>query len=334
MTTPLADLAPFLPNRGRGERLDRRVRSGLHDSLLGIADALAEADVDAAPVRRAAAGAPGGPVSPLLFALHAGLVEAILEEDAVAAEALLAGFDRQPGFAAANGIDFVTIDDEILGAPGAGRLYAGLAIDDSGAGVALAPLAPDALGEAAGRVRAAVALLDAAAPELAAEIRATVRQVVLVAAAPGSARDFGGASSFHLWGAVFLNAHRHRGRVAMAEGLVHEAAHLLLFGEADGERVVVNDGGERHVSPLRDDPRPLDGIAHATFVLARMAYCAERLLAAGDLTAAERAEAEAALDRNRRDYRDGAGVVDRHARLTGAGARMLGAAAAYMARTI
>jgi hypothetical protein len=312
--------------------LDEQIRYRLRDSLLGVADACVEAGIDARPIQRAAAAAPAGPVSPLLFALHAGLVEAILDEDAAAAELLLAGLDRRDGFAAGDGVDFVTTDDAVLGIPGAGRLYADLAIDDPEAGVFLAPLAPAELAEASRGVGAAFDLIETAAPELAAEIGAIVRQVVLVGAAPGSERDFGGASSFHLWGAVLLNAHRHRGRVAMAEGLVHEAAHLLLFGEAAGGRVVENDDGERHVSPLRDDPRPLDGIAHATFVLARMAYWSERLLASADLTATERAEAETALDRNRRDYGDGAAVVERHARLTEAGARMLGAAAIYMSR--
>ncbi len=326
------DRTPFLPDSGRGARLDGRVRAGLAESLVAIADALDEADIESISLRRVAEYVPSGPVSPLLFGLHAGLVEAILDEDAAAAGRLLAAFGRPQGFAAASGTDFVTADDAVLGLRGAGRLYAELAIDDAEAGVALAPLSPDELAEAADRVGAALDLIETAAPELAAEIAALVRQIVLVRAAEGSERDFGGASSFHLWGAVFLNAARHRDRVAMAEGLVHEAAHLLLFGEAEGERIVENDDGERHVSPLRDDPRPLDGIAHATFVLARMAYCAERLLASDQLTAAERAEVQAALDRNRRDYRDGADVVEGHARLTGAGARMLGAAAAYMMR--
>ncbi len=331
MATPRAGLDPFLPDPDRGERLDRRVCLGLRDSLSGVAAALAEAGIDAASVRRAADSATA-PVSPLLFALHTGLVEAILDEDTAAASQWLAGFDRPEGFAAGTGIDFVTTDDAILGAAGAGRLYASLAIDDSEAGVSLAPLAPDRLSDAAGRVRASLDLIAAAAPDLAGEIAAIVRQVVLVRAAEGSERDFGGASSFHLWGAVFLNADRHLGRVAMAEGLVHEAAHLLLFGESGGERVVENDDGERHVSPLRDDARPLDGIAHATFVLARMAYVAERMLASNSLTASERAEAEAALARNCEDYRDGAALIARHARLTPHGERMLGAAATYMSR--
>lgn len=308
------------------------MRTALHDSLLNIADALADAGVDATPVRGAATVARMGAVSPLLFAFHAGLVEAILDEDSVAAARLLAAFGQRKAFAAGRSVDFVTTDDAVLGLPGAGALYAGLAVDDAEAGVVLASLTPDGLANAAGRVEAALDLLGQAAPELAAETRAIVRQIVLVSAAPESERDFGGASSFHLWGAVFLNAHRHRGRVAMAEGLVHEAAHLLLFGEAEGERIVENDDGERHVSPLRDDPRPLDGIAHATFVLARMAYCAERLLTSGCLTASERTETEAALARNCLDYRDGAGVVEKYARLTGDGVRMLDGAAAYMSR--
>lgn len=332
MTTTGDGLEPFLPDEGRGKRLDVQVRSRLCDSLLGLADALTEAGVDTASVRRVAATVPSGPVAPLLFALHAGLVEAILHEDSALAGRLLAGFNRRGGFAAGHSIEFVTIDDAVLGVPGAGELYARLAIDDAEAGVALAPLAAAELVGAADEVRAAIDLLAAAAPELAAEIAAIVRQVVLVGTTPESERDFGGASSFHLWGAVFLNAHSHRGRIAMAEGLVHEAAHLLLFGETEGERVVANDDTERHVSPLRDDPRPLDGIAHATFVLARMSYCIERLLASDALTSDERAKAEAALARNREDYRDGATVVERHAQLAEAGARMLDAAATYMSR--
>jgi hypothetical protein len=331
LTTNFADALPFLPDRRRAERLDTNLRLRLADSLSGIADALQAAGIDGGPVRRTAAGILSSPVSPRLFALHAGLVEAILDEDSSAAEALIAGLGRLPHGAEPD-IAFVTIDDDILGLPGLAALYARLAVDDSGSSVTLAPLGPEPLGDAADRARAALDLMGAAAPELAAEFAALVRQVVLVRAADNSLRDFGGASSFHIWGALFLNAERYRSRVEIAEGLVHEAAHLLLFGESGGDRVVLNDDDERHVSPLRDDPRPLDGIAHATFVLARMTYCVDALLKSGLLAPAEQTEAEEALARNRLDYADGASVVRAHARLTDAGARMLDAAAAYMGR--
>src|SRR5690606_2382343 len=149
------------------------------------------------------------------------------DEDAVSAERMLAAFG-QPGGFGADSMTFATLDDGSLGRPGLATVYAEFAIDDPAAGVKLAPVDADTLIAATDRVRGALAALDRAAPELAAEIAGLVRQVILVRSAPGSERDFGGASSFHLWGAIFLNADRHVSRVAMAEGLVHEAAHLLL----------------------------------------------------------------------------------------------------------
>ena len=323
-------MTSFLPEEARAIRLDRETRARLAASLAGLADALAEAGIACAGLRRVAARVPAETVSPAVFALHAGLVDAILTEDTASAERLLALFERPPPISA--GLRFVTLDDDLHRMPGLASLYARLAIEDTEAGVTLAPLAPAELDAAGHRAAAALALLSEAAPDLAAELGGLLREVVLVRSGAGSARDFGGASSFHLWGAVILNAERHTGRVAMVEGLVHEAAHLLLFGEAGGERIVVNSDDERHVSPLRDDARPLDGIAHATFVLARMAYALDRLLASDRLTPEERAEAEAARPRIALDYRDGAAVIARRAELTETGNRMLGAAADYMSR--
>ncbi|MCB1502788.1 MAG: hypothetical protein KDK07_23930 [Bauldia sp.] len=319
----------FLPDAARAAEFDAQIRLRLAESLVSLADALSDGAINADAVRGSASDVMFAPVTPTLFALHAGLVEAILDEDVAAAERMLAGFARPGGFTA-RGTSFSTLDDTSLAAPGLATVYARLAIDSDTPGVALAPLGDDEMPAAITRVRDALDLLATAAPELAAEFDALVRQVVLVRSAPESESDFGGASSFHLWGAIFLNADRHQGRVAMAEGLVHEAAHLLLFGAAGGERLVENDEADRFASPLRDDPRPLDGIAHATFVLARMAYCAGRLAASDALTPAERTEAAAALARHREQYADGAKVLAAHARPTPAGADMLDAAARYM----
>ncbi len=330
MASGRANQFAFLPDRSRGARLDRDIRAGLADSLDAVSDALGSAGLEVSALRRIAGRVRYGPCPPQFFALHSGLIEAILDEDASRAEQLLAGAGRIDCLANGTGIEFVTIDDATLGFPGAGELYGEIAIDDPEIGVALAPLHGEELAAAGERARSAFRLLSDAAPSLATELDVLVRQVVLVRTAKDSARDFGGASSFHLWGAVLLNALRYQTPVEIAEGLVHEAAHLVLFGESQGEPIVLNDEAERHVSPLRDDPRPLDGIAHATFVLARMTYCVEALLKSGLLAPAERDEAEEALVRNRRDYADGASVVQAHAILTDAGARMLDAAAAYM----
>ena len=55
-------------------------------------------------------------------------------------------------------------------------------------------------------------VLERVAPELAAEIRSLLTEIVFVSGVPnGSLLD--GATSFFCWGALFLNAERHRALV-------------------------------------------------------------------------------------------------------------------------
>ena len=68
------------------------------------------------------------------------------------------------------------------------------------------------------------------------EVKKLVRMIVL--GAPGSdepADRFNGASTFFLWGASLLNADVRRSSISIADLLVHESSHVLLFGvSADG----------------------------------------------------------------------------------------------------
>jgi prophage antirepressor-like protein len=95
----------------------------------------------------------------------------------------------------------------------------------------------------------------------------------------------------------------------LIEGLAHEGGHCLLHGMTMGEQTVENDAEACFASPLRDDPRPMDGLVHATFVLARMHMALAAVLRSGCLTAPERAEAATRLDAVTRDYADGLAVV-------------------------
>jgi HEXXH motif-containing protein len=143
---------------------------------------------------------------------------------------------------------------------------------------------------------------------------------------------FDGASAFTLWGMVVLNAASHVTTLDAVQALAHESAHMLLFGLAADGPLVENDGGERFGSPLRQDPRPIDGIYHATFVTARMYQAVARLLGAGALSTAERLEAEAALETHAKHFDRGAETLERHARLTRVGAAALAGARSYMER--
>jgi hypothetical protein len=178
---------------------------------------------------------------------------------------------------------------------------------------------------------AARALIAAADPDLATEIDALVVEIVgAFMPAQDQVSSFGGASSFTLWGAVFLNMAHYQTPLDLFEGLVHEAAHQLLFGLAQNEPCVTNAIEERYASPLRTDPRPMDGLFHQSFVCACLHYAYRRLAAAGLLSAGDLALTEERIDRYHRFFYSGYEVVARHGRITPTGAGILQAAVSYM----
>jgi hypothetical protein len=269
------------------------------------------------------------PASPHAFAAYYDLVLALEEDDLAEAQQRL---------------------DELLGAPPAGDALRVLELGDAARdpdadrirrhvdtdptlALEIFPPPPELAAACRRRVEAALALIEAGNPELAEEIRVLVREIVLAVgpAGPG-ALVFDGVSSFMLWGAVVLNAAGHATTLEMAQALAHESGHNLLFGlSADGP-LVENDDDERYDSPLRFDPRPIDGVFHATFVTARMHQAVARLLAAGAFAGDEIAEAQRALAANRSLFARGLATLDRHARLTPTGAAALAGARAYMER--
>jgi hypothetical protein len=84
----------------------------------------------------------------------------------------------------------------------------------------------------------------------------------------GRPSEFDGASTFYLWGAVFTTIEG-KSPVDLAQTLAHETGHLLLFGSMLGRPLVENEDDERYDSPLRRDPRPMEGVVHAAYVMDR-----------------------------------------------------------------
>jgi len=307
----------FAPDALRGARLDMAVRAGLADSLTNIFDSLdppgpADASRRAALLDRLAAG----PVSPGLFAVYVDLVLAIFADRDRDAEALL---DELLGpWPVSEGLRIVTLDDAELG-HGQSARYQQLLSDDIAC--AIESLRPDALKAAAGRLTQGLDLLQAGAPDLFGEFRALVRQVVLVAPGAGpQGFTFGGASTFSLWGALVLNAEGFGDRLGIAVSLAHEAAHTHLFGLALGGRLTENDEAERYPSPLRRDTRPMEGVAHAAYVTARMVYALKALIASGELDAREAGLASDRLAMNEAALAQGLATVMANARFTPVGA--------------
>ncbi len=88
----------------------------------------------------------------------------------------------------------------------------------------------------------------------------------------------------------------------MVESLAHETAHALLFGLPLGADLTTNDPGERYALPLRLDPRPIEGIVHATYVLARMIYALDQISGSVRLGADERALVEQKIEPSLQSY--------------------------------
>lgn len=174
-------------------------------------------------------------------------------------------------------------------------------------------------------------ILRESCPSLHDEIRALLKRVMLGAGpTEKNAFTFDGASAFGLWGAILLNAIEPKDVVDMVQTLAHESCHNLLFGYCIEGRLVENPDEERYASPLRIDPRPLDGIFHATFVLARMHYSIEQIAESPRLSEELRVKIKKERHLRAKGFYDGLATLKAHARYTPEGRALMDAAEAYM----
>ena len=141
---------------------------------------------------------------------------------------------------------------------------------------------------------------------------------------------FGGASALRAFGAILMNVDEEPSTVECAISLVHEQSHSVLFALSPMDGVVKNLDDERYSSPLRDDARPLEGIFHATFVIARIVCAVAQMRESGKLSKTEEEVATIIRQGNIPLFFDGQQTLRRHARLTEQGQIALDAAEAYM----
>lgn len=320
----------FAPDGRVAHALDMRMRQQLAASLRHIAE---QADgTGALPDGFAAAieGIEGpGPIDPLAFAAYFRATEALLADDVEQA---------RPHF------DFLVESVRPAGdlAPVAwtGSSPLGTLFDyyercfdtDRNRRFAIKAVSPENFDNGAENVRAGLDLLRRGAPEFAGEVEGLVHQLVLVEnASSDPEQGFGGGSSYQLWGALALNVGEERPPLTMAETLAHEATHSFLFGHTIDEPLVYNPDDQLYKSPLRTDPRPMDGIYHATFVAARIHHLMDTLAAWDGLDGEDRELAEAARDLAAEKFRAGLSVVDEFGELSPIGTALMQAAAARVA---
>ncbi|WGW03642.1 aKG-HExxH-type peptide beta-hydroxylase [Tropicibacter oceani] len=207
--------------------------------------------------------------------------------------------------------------------------------DDIGLTARLAPPTPAHLD----RARANFAVLRACLPVHLApwwqELEALVALILLAEGDDKTAR-FGGATAFAAWGAILINPANSATPLALALTLVHESSHLKLFHAYLEDEIVLNDPEARFTSPLRREGRPMNGIYHATYVLARMLAFLSDLdgskpaLAALGPGAAEQVRAD--LDHLRAGFDAGRDVIRAHGVLTAKGQRIMDEASSTVER--
>ena len=319
-------IAPSLP---RVEALDKGLRLRLADSLAYLAEVASLPDSDAALLASVTGALRSGPVSPWVFCLYSKLVAETAKSPRGDVDGAFAAIGEAAALSARPGI--VSFRDPAL--PPEWWDHFRLLFDtDRQRSFKPKPPDQDNFASCADTIATALAILERGDPEFHREVTSLVRMMVL--AAPGSTDPsdrFNGASTFFLWGASLLNSDAKRSIIAMIDLLVHESSHVLLFGISADGALTENSGSERYDSPLRPDKRPIDGIFHACFVATRVHLAMSRLLDSGTLSGDEVKLAVERGQYNGRAALNGIEELDRHAKLTALGEKVLGALRAYLA---
>lgn len=318
----------FAPDASRAQALAMQMQRTLGSSLLHVIDACRSViETDYTEIERVArALLLGDRYPPITFGLFTDLVLAIEDSRHDTVTELIDAIGELQ--AAAETLTIHPLADP-AGNSDTARLVRLMTEDDGGI---FSIIPPDTTSASAfsEELAQAFAFLKQHIPELYREISALVTEIILVLPDPKAPMAFDGGSSYMLWGGMFLNARPRGSVVQMVELLAHESAHLMLFAFSHSEALVSNDAEGLYDSPLRSDPRPMDGIFHATWVSARMYWAVAEMIGTGPLSEAQRREAMTANRRNHQQFLDGYAVIEQHGTLTETGRSVMAAAKQYM----
>ncbi len=328
----------FLPSAERGRAMDRAIRQRLAESLRWVADELGSERLKGADLSGwSARPADFGFYFDLASAVHHGVAEEGRGALASIERALARSIDGNRAGADDDGLRLRvnTMRVPFYTAEETDCLVRWFDMEPDNA-MALEALDDAELQAASRQLSKALDVLRTTAPDFFGEFQAITTEIVFAKPGPAAKLSFGGASSFALWGGMALNMEAHPDWWLYLPRIVHEYSHNLLFGIARDEPLVLNPHEERRRSPLRSDPRPIDGIFHAGFVSAREATAMQQIidgLGDGDAPDAQglRAYCSRTRDESARSFADCLVVLREHARFSGLGARILDDTEAWMA---
>jgi hypothetical protein len=323
-------LYSFAPDAVRARRLDYDLRVRLAASLEHVADKsrglLGVNDEKLLELMKALRGNLRFP--PTTFALYYDIVDAIFENRLDDAESCLESIINEKPIQ--QPLSIVVLDDATLGADMVERYGRMMDTDPANPHVFDAPSSKD-VESCRALLEKALRLMERGCPQAYAEFSELVDQIVLCDGTNlASKQAFLAGSSFTLWGALFINPAIERTARSLIETLAHEASHTFLFGIQVSDGLILNPDEERFPSPLRVDPRPMDGVYHATYVSARMYFAMSELLASGLVPASDARFIREAAERDLANFKEGLQTVKEFGCLTPAAQEIMGAAEDYV----
>lgn len=125
-------------------------------------------------------------------------------------------------------------------------------------------------------------------------------------------------SSFNTFGlSIFQTNIFEMTSIEVLEAILHETAHHYLYTVFAIDPLVLNHSDQKYINPFRTDPRPMTGIYHAFFVLARICLALQTLIRnCSVLTPKESAAANSLHTKNHHMYKECQKIISQHAILT------------------
>jgi hypothetical protein len=312
----MAILPDLAATRSTCTELQHRLYTSLHHLIFeAAADQVSPPLSEGALRHRIYDAFPG----PAIFAFHKALLDAATADDPKQFAVLAAAFSALPAsdLYIKQGVTLGELSNKNFSPAALEVLQDGFK-DDIGLTAHLVPPSPLVKEQALMHGEIALNTLHACAPDWYAELALIAGQVLYAEVADPSISGFGGVSAFDAFGAVVMNPNLHTSPARALMEIVHESAHQHMFLLHLDDPILNNDGAAAYASPLRQEPRPMEGIFHAAWVSARMALAAKVVLASparptwsDDLTIRQARSVSA--------FRDCSIVIDAHADFTARG---------------
>jgi len=131
-----------------------------------------------------------------------------------------------------------------------------------------------------------------------------------------NAEGLKGGSSFDLFGMIYVSyLYKWKKITEVLDLITHEQAHLYVYLLNKDDPLVLNPK-KLHESPLRKEKRPLMGIYHATFVLARIYHVLTKALDLNEIPKEEKDYCKELLDYYHNRCKVGLEILQTHAKMT------------------